>query len=357
MIDVVRIRGEHVAGLWLAIDEVARERRFLGGVQGFPIETTRLFARGMLERGMPQFVGLDGLTVAGWCDIDGKSDEGFAHAGQLGMGVRAAWRRHGLGRRLAQAALDAAWDKGFERIGLEVYASNGPAIHLYETLGFVREGRLRNARKLDGAYDDIIEMGLLRSSARLWRPVAYDPAWPAEADALTARLRAALGELAIRIDHVGSTAVPGLAAKDIIDIQITLADIEPETVAAAVAALSMAGFVHRPENNRDHRPPGAAGPNRDWEKGFFRSPPGERNAHIHARAAGRPNQQYALRFRDYLRAAPEAAEAYARIKRELGKYHAHDGEAYTEIKDPAVDLIALLAERWAVGTGWPGLSA
>lgn len=332
-----------VEGFWRAVDEVARERRWLGGVRGFPLETTRAWVTSLIERGMPQVAAVDGEDVIGWCDIDARMGEGFRHVGRLGMGVRAPWRGQGIGRRLMEAALDGARKIGLARVELEVYASNTAAIHLYEKAGFAREGRHARARLLDGVYDDVVTMALFLTPVKTWRIVNSDPAWPAQAETLIARLQSALGSLAARIDHIGSTAVPGLAAKDILDIQVTLPDLDAATLAAVAVAMTAAGFVHRSDVTRDHRPPGATGPDSDWEKAYFKTPPGERPAHIHVRAAGRPNQAYPLRFRDFLRGAPEVAEAYARLKRELARYHAHDGEAYTDIKDPVVDLIWMMA--------------
>lgn len=332
-----------VEGFWRAVDEVARERRWLGGVRGFPLETTRAWVTSLIERGMPQVAAVDGEDVIGWCDIDARMGEGFRHVGRLGMGVRAPWRGQGIGRRLMEAALDGARKIGLARVELEVYASNTAAIHLYEKAGFAREGRHARARLLDGVYDDVVTMALFLTPVKTWRIVNSDPAWPAQAETLIARLQSVLGPLAARIDHIGSTAVPGLASKDILDIQVTLPDLDAATLAAVAVAMTAAGFVHRSDVTRDHRPPGATGPDSDWEKAYFKTPPDERPAHIHVRAAGRPNQAYPLRFRDFLRGAPEVAEAYARLKRELARYHAHDGEAYTDIKDPVVDLIWMMA--------------
>ena len=169
--------------------------------------------------------------------------------------------------------------------------------------------------------------------------IPYQHGWPAEFEALAARLRAALGVLAPRVDHIGSTAVPGLAAKDVIDVQIT------------VAALGALGY-RPPENaGRDHRPPGAAGPETDWAKLYFHAPEGQRRTHIHVRALGRPNQSYPLLFRDYLRAHPAMAAAYAELKRRLAQGLA-DPATYPDVKDPAVDLIYLAAEEWATAIGW-----
>src|SRR5262249_52478566 len=161
------------------------------------------------------------------------------------------------------------------------------------------------------------------------------------------RIRASLGERALRIDHIGSTAVPGLAAKPVIDVQVTvddLADAEP---------LLTTGFEEK-VGFSDHRPPGADGPDADWRKRFFNPPTGRANVHV--RVQGRANQRYALLFRDYLRAHPDAARAYEELKRGLAR-HLRDIGPYTDVKDPACDLIAIAAEAWAAATGWePGLS-
>lgn len=87
---------------------------------------------------------------------------GFEHAGNLGMGVLKSYRRQGLGYRLVRAAIDLVWDEGLTRVELEVFASNTAAISLYTKCGFEREGVKRRARYIDGKYDDIILMALLR---------------------------------------------------------------------------------------------------------------------------------------------------------------------------------------------------
>jgi GrpB-like predicted nucleotidyltransferase (UPF0157 family) len=171
------------------------------------------------------------------------------------------------------------------------------------------------------------------------------PEWAEEFRAIARVLRAALGPLALRIDHIGSTAVPGLAAKDVIDVQVSVADLDP----ALVPLMEAAGFVGRPEISMDHVPPGAAGTD-DWRKLFFQPREG-RPVNIHVRIAGRPNERYALLFRDYLRAHPSAAAAYAELKRRLAALGIDRG-VYAETKDPACDLIMVAAEAWAAETGW-----
>jgi RimJ/RimL family protein N-acetyltransferase len=102
-----------------------------------------------------------GDEVVGWCDIVRFGLEGFQHSGRLGMGLLAHVRGQGVGRRLAEATIDAAKARGIERIELEVFASNVRAIRLYERLGFAHEGVRLRARKLDGAYDDNVLMALV----------------------------------------------------------------------------------------------------------------------------------------------------------------------------------------------------
>jgi GrpB-like predicted nucleotidyltransferase (UPF0157 family) len=181
--------------------------------------------------------------------------------------------------------------------------------------------------------------------------VPYDAHWPEEFRAIAAQIRAALGDWALRIDHIGSTAVPGLAAKDKIDIQITIHDFTD--IVAIVAALGGLGYEQwRDIIMHDHRPPEATGPESDWEKSLVGSAPDARPVNIHIRAAGRPNQRYPLIFRDYLRAHPVATGAYAEIKRQLARYHPDDIEFYYDIKDPVCDVIIDAAEDWARATGW-----
>jgi GrpB-like predicted nucleotidyltransferase (UPF0157 family) len=177
--------------------------------------------------------------------------------------------------------------------------------------------------------------------------IPYQARWPAEFQALAAIQRRALGDLALRIDHIGSTSVPGLAAKDVIDIQITVAALIPDVL----AALNALGYTHPEGIWRDHVPPGFVGPDSNWQKWFFHPPAGQRRTNTHVRVQGNANQRYPLLFRDFLRAHPATAGAYAELKRRLAAALA-DPETYPEVKDPAVDLIYFAAEDWAAATHW-----
>jgi GrpB-like predicted nucleotidyltransferase (UPF0157 family) len=182
--------------------------------------------------------------------------------------------------------------------------------------------------------------------------VPYQPSWPAEFLEIASVLRLGLGTLALRIDHIGSTSVPGLAAKDVIDIQITVTALDD----AVVLAMSALGYTQPEGIWRDHRPPDIGGSEAEWEKLFFRPPPGQRRTNTHVRVQGRANQRYALLFRDYLRAHPATVKAYAELKRRLAE-HLVDPQTYPEVKDPAVDLIYFAAEDWAAAVYWqPGPS-
>lgn len=185
---------------------------------------------------------------------------------------------------------------------------------------------------------------------------SYQERWSQEFVTIGQALRGALGNLALRIDHIGSTSVPGLAAKDIIDIQVTVASLLP--VEPLDAALGTIGFTRRVEVTSDHRPPGdTTSPNEGWAKYLCKPPDGHRPTNVHIRVEGATNQRYALLFRDYLRANGESAAAYAETKRRLAHYLPDNRHAYVTIKDPVCDLISIAAEAWAKAINWqPGSS-
>jgi len=176
----------------------------------------------------------------------------------------------------------------------------------------------------------------------------YNPAWPAEFEGIRLSLLEILGPLALRIDHIGSTSVPGLGAKDVIDIQITVEALAPEVRRRLIEA----GYESWEAITQDHVPRGEDDDPRLWTKFLFNQPNGRRRANVHVRRGGNPNQRYPLLFRDYLRAHPNSARSIELIKREIVKRHAEDEEAYYDIKDPVYDLIWDAAQDWARQTGW-----
>jgi RimJ/RimL family protein N-acetyltransferase len=144
------------------LDRVARERAYLILLEAPPLEMVSAFILGVIETDGVQILAVTPADdVVGWCDINRNRRPGLQHSGVVGMGLLPRYRGKGLGRMMLERAISDARVKGIERIELEVFASNTPAIRLYEGLGFVHEGIKRRARKLDGAYDDLILMALL----------------------------------------------------------------------------------------------------------------------------------------------------------------------------------------------------
>ena len=176
----------------------------------------------------------------------------------------------------------------------------------------------------------------------------YNQKWAEEFESIKSSLQEILGDLALRIDHIGSTSVPGLGAKDVIDIQITVKALDDQIKRNLIKA----GYKDWGTIAHDHIPQGENDNPKLWEKFFFNQPEGQRPANIHIRVAGNPNQRYALLFRDYLRAHPNSAKSIELLKREIAKRHVNDGEAYNEIKEPAYDLIWDAALEWSRYTDW-----
>ncbi|MDX2235465.1 MAG: GrpB family protein [Hyphomonadaceae bacterium] len=180
----------------------------------------------------------------------------------------------------------------------------------------------------------------------------HDPRWIDEGLYWADRVRDALQGLALDIDHVGSTAVPGLAAKNALDIQALVFDLDE--VEPVVAALAAAGFRHRPEK-RGARP--VAGYPQDpdcWDQLFFREPEGERAVHLHVREAGTAAARVALLLRDFLRADAMACAQYGALKLGLAA-HVKDERAYADLKRPFVAVTLRMPEAWAAQIRWrPG---
>jgi GrpB-like predicted nucleotidyltransferase (UPF0157 family) len=184
------------------------------------------------------------------------------------------------------------------------------------------------------------------------RPVVvdYTDDWPVRAASLIATLRDQLGTRAVRIEHIGSTAIPGMAAKDVLDLQVSVASLED---AAREFGQPLGSFCfRRTPYERDHVPAGWPDDGREWVKRLWarREHPGGA-VNLHVRVAGSPNERLALLFRDWFRTHPEAIPAYAQFKRELAAA-VPDIATYSDIKDPVVDLVITVAERWAAVSGW-----
>lgn len=171
---------------------------------------------------------------------------------------------------------------------------------------------------------------------------SYNEDWPAMFAELGFMMRSALGGTAVRIDHIGSTSVPGLDAKPILDVQISVSSFEP--FGSIREPLEAIGFLYRADNP-------------DLTKRYFRERPGQPRIHIHVRREGSWSQQFALLFRDYLRVHPDAREQYAELKRRLAKRYGADRQGYVDAKGPFIWTVMQQASDWSQAVGWtPGAS-
>lgn len=178
--------------------------------------------------------------------------------------------------------------------------------------------------------------------------VPYDPSWPAQYQRLAARIRHVAGAAGRRVDHVGSTAVPGLAAKDVIDIQLTVDDLAAAD--ALAEPLAAAGFPRAPGTWRDNPKPDAPDP-AAWDKRVHGSADPGRVVHLHVRAAGSPGWRLNLLLRDWLRAEASARAEYTGLKQRLAAAGLSTS-GYAEAKEPWFDAVWARAEQWAGDTGW-----
>lgn len=181
------------------------------------------------------------------------------------------------------------------------------------------------------------------------RLLPYRPEWAAEYAAVAARLRQLVGAAPGRLDHIGSTAVPGLSAKDVIDVQLTVPCLD--AVAAWTGPLRGAGF-RRGEAWEYDQFQGLPADSKELRKLYLREPEGERRLHLHVREAGRFNARFALLFRDYLRTEPAARAAYDLLKQRAAALFPQSIEGYLYLKEPGFYLIYQAADRWAAQTGW-----
>lgn len=163
--------------------------------------------------------------------------------------------------------------------------------------------------------------------------VDYDERWPVIYGELAEPLREAFDGYAFDVQHVGSTSVPGLAAKPIIDIAVATRDYPlPDEIIRAIEAL---GYAHKGEFGI---------PRRHYFSGI--APLYGIPVHVHANVLGSEAWQNHVMFRDYLRAHPDAAQEYARLKRELAAHYGLDRETYTDSKTGFVMETLQKAQRW-----------
>ncbi len=256
--------------------------------------------------------------------------------------VRRLVELRGMPEADARARIAAQADDAARRAAADVWLDNSGDPH-----------------DLEAAVDALWERRLVPFEANLRtrrtvaagppRLVGPDPGWPAEAERLRARVAAAAGERGRGVAHTGSTAVPGLPATDVIDLQLCVASLADAD--AIRDALQDAGFPWRGDVDRDNpKPPGSA----PWPKRLHGAADPARVVHLHVREVGSPGWRYALLFRDWLRADPAARDEYLRVKREAAARCAGDPDAgrYVEVKEPWFDTALTRAESWAATSAW-----
>lgn len=178
----------------------------------------------------------------------------------------------------------------------------------------------------------------------------YDESWPATAARLAERIGAALGERAPAIEHVGSTAVPGMPGKDAIDLQIGVSKLGDADDPEFVRALGELGFPRVDDYRMDHPTDDLPDPSL-WVKRFHGSCDPGRVVHLHVRELESAGWQYALLFRDWLRAESGAAAEYVDVKRRVAAEHA-SSNGYAQAKAPWFGKIWPRMQSFAQRTGW-----
>lgn len=192
------------------------------------------------------------------------------------------------------------------------------------------------------------------SAERTGGPVLhnYDPTWALQADRIAARIRKACGASIVGVDHIGSTAVPGLPAKDVLDLQVSVADAGGFD--AVAEPLARAGFPRKTGIWSDT--PKASDPDpAHWDKRFHANADPGRDVNVHVRVAGSAGWRYALAFRDWLRAEDDWRSEYLAQKRAVAGEHAHDHTTagYADDKDQWFTAVADPAmAAWTAATGW-----
>jgi GrpB-like predicted nucleotidyltransferase (UPF0157 family) len=257
--------------------------------------------------------------------------------------------RPGAGRAQEDGRRAAGGDDPFT-VWQHMRERDGPKVTLIRLYALVAEPRglephelpLAERRELAARATPLMWPGFEyteRSKRREAQPievVAYDQGWTERFEAWRGRLAELLGPVALRIEHVGSTSVPGLAAKPVVDIQVSVADLGDED--RYVPPCEAAGLQFRL---------------RDDEHRYFQPPPGQpRDVHVHVCEQGGEWERVHLLFRDYLRSSADARETYAAAKREAARVWRNDRAAYTEAKSDVILGILDQARAWAAATLW-----
>jgi GrpB-like predicted nucleotidyltransferase (UPF0157 family)/ribosomal protein S18 acetylase RimI-like enzyme len=258
-----------------------------------------------------------GGALVGFCSVatpsrDEDAGEATAEVGALYVDPE-RWRE-GVGEVLLSTALEKLGEKGWRDVILWVLPENRAALAFYDRFGFLVEDGVEKREERSGRP-------VVRLRANLDEPirlVSYDPSWPAKFAEERGALEGTIGSWATGgVHHVGSTAVPGLDAKPIIDILVGVDSLEASRV--CFDPLAKLSYLYAPYRTDEMH----------W---FCKPHPSRRTHHLHLVPTDSSRFRDELAFRDRLRANPETAGEYAALKRDLAERFADDREAYTDAK-------------------------
>ncbi len=258
---------------------------------------------------------------------------------EAGERVRRLVEQRGMAERDARARIDAQADDEQRRAAADVWLDNSgepgavlPAVdRLWSDRLVPFEKNLRLGRRAPRPPNAVV--------------VPPDDTWRQQAERVRARVAAAAGERARRIDHIGSTAVPGLDAKDVLDLQVVVADL---AVAEGLADdLVDAGLVRLRGHWLDNAMNGT-----QRDKAFATNADPARAVNCHLRPEGSPTWREAVLLRDWLRVHPEGVREYAAVKHDLAAQQLGSIDAYADAKTPFLRSALSRAETWAIDTSW-----
>ncbi|WP_421845303.1 dephospho-CoA kinase [Mycobacterium sp.] len=265
--------------------------------------------------------------------------------------VRRLVDKRGMGEADARARIAAQADDEQRRAVADVWLDNSGSPEVL--VGRARE--IWNQRIQPFAHN-LAERRIAGGSARL---VPANPSWPDEARRIVARLKTACGGSALRVDHIGSTAVPEFDAKDVIDIQITVDSLstadklaEPLLAAGYPRVAHITEDVAKPDARSTSDPCNHTEDPAMWHKRIHGSADPGRPTYVHIRVDGWPNQQFALLFVDWLRANPSVRADYLATKRSADASGGGDIARYVNAKEPWFLSAYRRAWEWADSIGW-----
>ncbi|MCY1674857.1 dephospho-CoA kinase [Pseudarthrobacter sp. SL88] len=252
----------------------------------------------------------------------------------------------GMSAEAARARMAAQAPRETRLAAADVVLDNsGPLVHLLEQVDSLWDTRL-----LPYARNLAAGVRAKRTGAPVLEPYRDD--WPQQAARIAAKLMAAAPGLILAVDHIGSTSVPGLAAKDVIDLQVAVSGLDAADRLAPL--LGAAGFPLVPGAGKDTPKPADPDP-AQWQKRFHANADPGRAVNLHVRVAGSPGWRYALLFRDWLRVDGQARRLYEAHKTALAQSFAGAGSTrpYAEAKEPWFTHVAWPSMgAWAAATGW-----